>query len=138
MKITFTIQGKPRGKGRPRMNRGTGAVYTPSATGSYEQAVTWKYWEAAKGYTFGIQPVRVHIDACFKIPKSFSLYKKEQAARGEITPTVKPDGDNIIKIILDGLNGTAYHDDKQVIDVSCRKQYGPEEKVIVTIEEVQG
>lgn len=135
MKVTFTIQGRPKGKERPRMNRGTGAVYTPRGTNTYEQAVAWKYRETAKGGSFGEKPVKVQITAYFKIPKSFSLYKKEQAARGEITPTVKPDTDNIIKIILDSLNGVAYRDDKQVIEVRCQKQYGTEEQVTVTIEE---
>lgn len=31
--------------------------------------------------------------------------------------------DNILKIVLDGLNGVAYADDKQVIEVRCRKFY---------------
>ena len=31
--------------------------------------------------------------------------------KGEMLPTKKPDVDNIIKIILDSLNGLAYKDD---------------------------
>lgn len=38
-------------------------------------------------------------------------------------PDKKPDIDNILKIVLDGLNGVAYADDKQVIEVRCRKFY---------------
>ena len=35
----------------------------------------------------------------------------------------KPDIDNILKVVLDGLNGIAYEDDKQVTIVQCKKSY---------------
>lgn len=35
--------------------------------------------------------------------------------------TLKPDVDNVIKAVLDGLNGVAFVDDKQVVFVSCKK-----------------
>lgn len=35
--------------------------------------------------------------------------------------TLKPDIDNIIKAVMDGLNGVAFLDDKQVVFVSCKK-----------------
>lgn len=37
--------------------------------------------------------------------------------------TIKPDLDNIEKIVLDGLNGIAFKDDKQVIDSHTKKRY---------------
>lgn len=36
---------------------------------------------------------------------------------GYVFPTKKPDGDNIIKAILDALNGAAYRDDSQICRV---------------------
>ena len=33
---------------------------------------------------------------------------------GEIMPTKRPDGDNVIKVVLDALNGVAFHEDGQV------------------------
>ena len=53
--------------------------------------------------------------------------------RGEIFPTVKPDCDNIIKIVCDALNGLAYRDDSQVVAVTCQKKYGVEPAVHVVI-----
>lgn len=35
--------------------------------------------------------------------------------------TLKPDIDNVIKAVMDGLNGVAFVDDKQVVFVSCKK-----------------
>ena len=45
-------------------------------------------------------------------------------------PTKKPDVDNIIKVVLDGLNKTAYEDDKQVVKVSLEKIYTKEDERI--------
>lgn len=38
-------------------------------------------------------------------------------------PPGKPDIDNILKVVLDGLNGIAYEDDKQVVLTQCKKVY---------------
>ena len=47
--------------------------------------------------------------------------------------TKKPDSDNIIKIILDGLNGVCYHDDAQICRVIFEKKYAeiPETKITI-------
>jgi Holliday junction resolvase RusA-like endonuclease len=49
-------------------------------------------------------------------------------------PVLTPDIDNIIKIILDGLNGAAYQDDKQVVAVVARKRYDNTGHVTVMVE----
>ena len=72
-------------------------------------------------------PIRVGIIAYFKIAKSWNKEKKVAAAMGKISPG-KPDADNIIKIVLDGLNKVAYEDDQQVVLVACKKVFiGPDE-----------
>ena len=55
--------------------------------------------------------------------------------RGCIFPSKKPDADNIAKIVLDALNGVAYEDDSQVINLSVQKRYSEEARVFVHIEE---
>ena len=46
-----------------------------------------------------------------------------------------PDVDNILKIVLDGLNGVAYADDSQVVEAACRKHYdGEKEGLEVRVE----
>ena len=40
-----------------------------------------------------------------------------------LTRSKKPDINNIIKAVLDGLNGVAYEDDKQVVEAIGRKYY---------------
>ena len=67
--------------------------------------------------------VHVNIHAMFPIPKSFSKAKREKAIAWEIAPQTKPDLDNVVKAVLDGLNGVAYADDKQVTRLQIEKLY---------------
>ena len=52
-----------------------------------------------------------------------------------ISPTKKPDIDNIAKIILDALNKLAFKDDNQITKLEIEKKYGTEEKIFVKVEE---
>lgn len=129
MRVTFKVLGQAKGKARPRF--ANGQVYTPSETKKYEQQVRKAYLTASSGYTFGDKPVMVSIATYFKRAKS---NKREFA-------TSKPDIDNVAKSILDGLNGTAFDDDKQVTHLTVNKLYCesssemPYTIVIVTDEE---
>ena len=51
-------------------------------------------------------------------------------------PTKKPDGDNVIKIVLDALNDTAYIDDSQVCGINFVKKYGEIPQIIIEIKEI--
>lgn len=128
--ITIYIEGDPVGKGRPRVTK-TGVTFTPAKTRHYEEWVKACYYEAltkegmTKDEAFigkGI-PIRMEILAFFPIPKSYSKKKKESILTHQERPTKKPDIDNIAKIICDSLNGLAYHDDNQIVDLEIGKEY---------------
>ena len=55
----------------------------------------------------------------------------------EIKPTKKPDADNIAKAVCDALNGIAYKDDSQVVDLTVRKYYSKFPRVQVFISEAK-
>ena len=55
---------------------------------------------------------------------------------GLIHPTKKPDADNIAKIIMDALNGVAYEDDRQVVELIVRKFFSDTAYVDVFIDEL--
>lgn len=136
----FEVEGKPQGKARARTfyNTKLGRMQsiTPEQTKSYEELIRWKYKEA-KGAYYKEAPLRVSICAYYPIPKSFSKAKQEDARRWRLRPTTKPDCDNIIKVVLDALNGVAYYDDKQVIEVSCSKYYAENARLeVMLVEEV--
>ena len=133
----FKIPGKAQAKQRPRMGR-SGIVYTPKETLVYENYVKMCYSDYAK--EFGWLPyenqVRAEIDVLVAVPKSDSKAKKQAKIEGMIRPAVKPDCDNLAKSILDSLNGLAYHDDKQVVELSVKKYYAENAEVRVRLTEV--
>ena len=53
---------------------------------------------------------------------------------GEIKATIKPDIDNVAKAVLDGLNGIAFEDDKQVINLRIAKAYANEARLEIEVE----
>ena len=130
---TFTIPGKPVGKGRPRFTR-SGRAYTPKSTKDYEKAVKRAY-RAKYG---DVEPyegaVLIRIWAFFPIPKSDSKKKRKEKLERKVLPTVIPDLDNIVKCVSDGLNGVAYHDDKQIVSITAHKIYNGEPYVLVSLE----
>lgn len=140
--IRFTVPGKPMGKQRHRMTK-TGHTYTPKKTVEYEERVRSRFinasWNNGRAVlsNITISPVRMDIKAYFPIPKSWSKKKREQALAGEIRPTVKPDLDNITKIIADALNGLAFKDDSQIVTGTRDKWYSDDPRVEIEISEVK-
>lgn len=135
---SFVVQGAPVGKGRPRITTRSGfaRAFTPERTRNYESQVA----EAARlamakdGQATISGPVSVFIKANFAIPASYTKKKRALCAQGAIRPTVKPDIDNIVKAILDGMNGVVYEDDKQVVACTITKHYTTSEQGFVYIE----
>lgn len=122
----FTVPGEPVGKGRPRVTvRGGHAHgYTPAKTAQYERAVRQAYNLSYCGADALTTPVELQITAYMPIPESWPRSKKAAALAEVIKPTVKPDIDNIGKVICDALNGIAYQDDKQITALKVKKLYG--------------
>ena len=138
--LTFTVYGKPVAKGRPRMTK-SGHVYTPQTTREYEErirnaAMSEMGRDKILPWTEK-QPLKVVIDAFFKLPKSATKKDRIDVLNHIKFPTVKADVDNIAKSILDGMNGYVYGDDAQVVDLVITKRYDCDDAfVIVTVKEV--
>ena len=131
----FVVTEKIKGKDRPRFYKNR--VYTTSQTKNYEKLIS-QMCAISTVKKNSVKPIKAKIYCNFQIPKSFTKKKKGQAQKGVLFPTKKPDCDNIVKVVLDSLNGIAYEDDKQVIDVRCIKQYNKEqgEEIVIYLEEV--
>jgi Holliday junction resolvase RusA-like endonuclease len=133
--IMFEIPGIPAAKGRPRFARRGDSVstYKPAKTTSYENLVKLCYTAKAIGLKPHEGGVKMSIACLFPIPKSTS--KKQRLEIGcHPAYLKKPDVDNLIKIILDALNGIAYRDDKQVYSVTCKKYYSETPRTTVEME----
>lgn len=62
--------------------------------------------------------------------------KKSKCYKIGISPTKKPDIDNIVKVVLDAMNKFAFKDDTQIVKLEVEKLYTQEEeKIQIQIEE---
>lgn len=131
----FEVPGKITGKGRPRVNTTTAIAYTPARTKDYEELIKQYFIIKHRG----VEPLEgricVTIKAYFGITKNTCKVQKEKMLNGDISPTKKPDIDNIAKVILDALNKLAFKDDNQITKLNIEKIYSEEEKIYVKIEE---
>ncbi len=136
--IEFVVWGNVRGKGRPKFTRVGKYVrtYTDKETVSYENLVKLSYLEQSKIKYMEDEALSVSIKIFQQIPKSTSKKKANEMLMGVIRPNKKPDPDNVIKAILDGLNGVAFRDDSQIVHLDCDKYYSNEPRVEVKIWEV--
>lgn len=125
--ILVIVEGEPQGKGRPRtVVRGSFAQhYTPEKTRNYEQAIADEGRRAMAKHPPLECACAIELSIVMAVPASWSKAKREAALAGELMPTKKPDIDNVVKAVCDGLNGIVFVDDVQVVDLIARKRYGP-------------
>lgn len=132
----FTVAGAPEGKARPRFRCINGHVqtYTPKGTVRYEDKVTLAYRLSYHGAEPFGGAVILRIMAYYPIPQSWTKKRRELAAAGHLLPVVKPDMDNVMKAVMDALNGIAYKDDKQIVEAVVCKRYGEPPRLEVMVE----
>lgn len=131
MGIAFEVPGEPRGKGRPRFSR-DGHAYTDSETKAYEKKIVAYYRQALGGFRWPETAfVRVKVTAHYPIPKSATKAAVAGMQAGKILPSRKPDIDNVLKVVLDALNGVAYKDDSRVVSVEAEKIYSMTPKLVI-------
>lgn len=135
MKYEFEVIGDIVGKERPRVNSYTGMIYTPNRTKDYENLIKQYFKITYPNHTELLGRLNVEIIAYIKIPKNTSKKKKEEMLKGTISPTRKPDIDNIAKSALDAMNKFVFKDDNQVSKISVEKIYGEIEKLYIKVEE---
>ena len=131
----FEVPGKITGKGRPRVNTTTAIAYTPAKTKEYEELVKQYFIIKYRRINPLEGRIKINITAYFSVPKNTSKKQEENMLNNTISPTKKPDIDNIAKIILDALNKLAFKDDNQITKLEIEKKYSLEDKIFIKIEE---
>lgn len=148
--INIVIEGNPVPKGRPRFRtifkplygaqaataslfqkkfnafqavEVISSAYTTKETSEAEQIIGWRCKSATQGMDPIAWPCAVKVVAYVPIPKYATELERRQAEEGLILPITKPDVDNYIKLILDGLNEIAFLDDGLVTDLEVSKRY---------------
>lgn len=131
----LTVPGIPVGKGRPRVTTvgGKPRMYTPKRTVEFEKAVAAAFRKENPGTKPLDGPVEVRVYAIWEPPKSTPKRRRAEMIANREPRTKKPDADNVLKAVLDALNGVAYHDDAQVCKVSAETVYGDESATAVQV-----
>lgn len=133
--ISFTVPGEPQGKLRARTGRGR--HYTPEKTVAYEGLIALAAQVAMAGRAPFDGPVSLSFTATYSIPSRVSKAKRAAMMNGSILPTKKPDIDNVLKAIGDGLNGVAFKDDVQIARLGkVEKIYGLTPGLSVSVEPI--
>ena len=144
--VSFAVPGQPVAKARPRARtvkrKGTlgtsprdftSHIYTPQGTSDYEARCRVSVLRAMQGRPLFDGAVDVDLEFHFPMPKRWNEPTREQAARGVIPHSGKPDIDNLAKSLLDALPGIAIQDDANVVRLNLYKRYGHEPQTLVTI-----
>ena len=131
MKVKFNINTRPHSKERPRLGKG-GKVYTPNSTKVFEEICKLSY---GNRYYFDKEYISIKITFKFKVPKSYSKKKYSEAIEGKIRPSTN-DIDNLLKSVLDGLNGKAWKDDRYIYSIEAEKIFADKDCIEVEIKSV--
>lgn len=107
LSLAFTVPGEPTSKARARFtNYGSRShAYTPERTKTAESRVALAF----KGAGGRLEPDK---EVSFAVDVTFINGTRQRR-----------DIDNMLKLVLDGLNGVAWVDDMQVTEISARKEY---------------
>lgn len=132
----IVVEGKIKGKARPRFNTQSGKAFTPKDTITYENWIKCCYREQSGKWLEGA--IRARIEVYYKIPKSYTKKRVQAIRDGLEMPLKKPDADNIAKIVLDSLNKIAFDDDAQVVELTVIKRWTEEtERIEFELEEIR-
>ncbi|MGQ8967943.1 RusA family crossover junction endodeoxyribonuclease [Bacillus subtilis] len=132
--ISFTIYGEPVAQGRPRATtlNGMTRLYDPKKSRDFKQYVKL----AASDYRPAKLlegPLELSVKVYKSTLKSFSKKKVAEAEQGLLRPSKKPDVDNYIKGIKDGLNKVIWHDDSQIVDLHVSKYYSQNPRIEIQV-----
>jgi len=137
--LSFVIPGEPVAKGRARARarksasgRDYSQIYTPPESAAFEDRVSMFARDAGAEVLDG--PVSLTARFWFEWPRS--KWRKTRA-REEAWKDTGKDVDNLVKAIMDGLNGVAYYDDRQVAVLIVQKRYAAQGSAARTEIEVE-
>lgn len=127
--ISFEVDGAPVAWARAAQHGSR--RFTPLAQARHKRVIQ----TCAKIAMMGRGPmegdIALDIVAHMPMPTSWSKARKRRAAGQPCA--VKPDIDNIAKIIADALNGIVYIDDARIWSLSCRMIYADQPRTAISV-----
>lgn len=137
--VVFKVHGRPVPLPRPRVFKGRAVSITSTKARAWKGAVRAEAEQAAaaSGWIPSHRPLRLSLVFVYKRPKKHFDSKGLVLERyAHAYMTARPDIDNLAKMIMDAVNDVLYVDDSQVIYLTATKQYGAEDGVHVTLQEI--
>jgi Holliday junction resolvase RusA-like endonuclease len=126
MNIEIDVPMKPQAWKRPQFNNKQG--YTDSEVATYERTVA----TYAKMAMAGKEPTKEGCAVCVSFHYEYlKEHKKKDGLL--IDKYTRPDVDNLLKAVLDAMNGIVYVDDGQVNLTIATKKYAPQNGVHITV-----
>lgn len=117
MKLKIELEPVPQS--RPRFTRGR--CYEPARMRAYKRAIA----DAARAAMDGAAPTTAAVSVAIRFWRKFAATSRRYG-----------DLDNLMKAVLDGLNGVAFADDSQVISATLEKLQSPEPRLEIEIKEL--
>lgn len=116
--LTFTVPGEPK-SWRRAVPIGYGRVEKAKKNIGYQTQVQWSAKAGMSRARLHIYPDALNMAVTFYFvpPPSWPKYKRAQALMNELPCVIQSDTDNLVKNIGDGLNGIAFIDDHQIVNV---------------------
>lgn len=134
--IIFEIMGEPVAQGRPRAGKsfaGNTVLYDPIKSRNFKQYVSMVASQHAPRKLIA-GPIHLSVDIYRATPKKYQTKpKQELIEKGLLLPTTKPDVDNYVKGVKDGISKIIWQDDSQIVNLNVRKFYSMTPRVVVHI-----
>jgi len=122
----FELPLRPSPKQRPRLTK-NGMAYTPRPTKVAEHMI--------RNMLRKLNPQK--IEGAISITVEF-IYKKPKTSTNRFH-VVRPDIDNLLKLLLDGMQDKygIFEDDKNVVQIAATKKYGEKDMIKLWVKEIE-
>lgn len=134
-KLSVTIPGTPCAQGRGRAVRiGAGVrVIDPAKSRSWKGVATM-FMQQARNAAGVFAPMDGPLDVT--VVATWLTLKSASKRNPPVFKTTRPDGDNVLKAVLDAGNGILWADDACCVRLTVEKRYGAVPSVEVAVKEV--
>lgn len=114
-----------------RMTNGGMSSFTPTRTKVFTELVRGLSEIVMAGRPPVTGPVEFEFEFDMPVPDGWPKWRKAAALEGLLSPTARPDLDNLEKAVLDAFNEILFVDDALVAKRDAIKKFGPTPRILV-------
>ncbi len=124
--LDVTIPGDPvawHRAGHRVTKKGFVQSYTKKEDGDYREKLFWIVKHSIAKPIARPQRIFIVVEVFRPVPKSATKAMRELMLADRVSPVGRPDADNYLKQIMDGLNSVVWEDDSQITKIEVQKIY---------------